>query len=194
MTYSIKGLILSLLLSVIILLAGCSASPSNPAPPPVQTPVQAADQPAVPTPSQPPPGQNPASGAGTADNVTPVASQPQSIPPNRVDVIYFHVNQRCVTCLCFEQHINYVIDTYFEDAINNGKLTYQVLNIQQAENADIAKKYGAVGSQMFINVIIKGIDNIEDIQSIWDWKCPSDPKGFERKVRIIIEQSLKEVS
>ena len=189
MAYSIKSSVLSLLLAGIILLAGCAGSSSNPSPPPVQPPVKPVTQPAA-----PPPSQSSASIPGTADNVTPVASQPQSIPPNRVDVIYFHVNRRCVTCLCFEQHINYVIDTYFEDAINNGKLTYQVLNIQQAENADIAKKYGAVGSQMFINVIIKGIDNIEDIQSIWDWKCPSDPKGFERKVRIIIEQSLKEVS
>jgi len=194
MVNTLKSLIPPLLLAGIILLAGCSGSPAKPTPPPVQTPVQAANQPATQPPSQSPSGQNLTSGAGIADNVTPVAGQLQSPLPNRVDVIYFHVNQRCVTCLCFEQHINTVIETYFRDAITSGKLTYRVLNLQKAENTTIAKKYGAVGSQMFINVIIKGVDNIEDIQSIWNWKCPGDPRGFERKVKSIIEQSLQEVS
>jgi len=194
MVNTLKSLIPPLLLAGIILLAGCSGSPAKPTPPPVQTPVQAANQPAVQPPSQSPSGQNPTSTAGTSDNVTTVAGQPQSPLPNRVEIIYFHVNQRCVTCLCFEQHINTVIETYFRDAITSGKLTYRVLNLQKAENTAIAKKYGAVGSQMFINVIIKGVDNIEDIQSIWNWKCPGDPKGFERKVKSIIEQSLQEVS
>jgi len=194
MANTLKSIILSSLLAGIILLAGCSGSPSNTTPPPVQPPVQATNPPTAQPPSQPPSGQNPPSGTGAAENVTPAAGQPQAFLPNRVDVIYFHVNQRCVTCLCFEQHINTVIETYFQDAINSGKLTYRVLNLQKSENTAIARKYGAVGSQMFINVIIKGVDNIEDIQSIWNWKCPGDPKGFERKVKSIIDQSLKEVS
>lgn len=194
MLNSVKLSAVSLLLVGIVLLAGCSVSPSSPTPPPVETPAQTADQPATPSSSQLPYGQSTVSEQGASENITSTAGQPQSSPPSRVDVIYFHVNQRCVTCLCFEQHINYVIDTYFQDAIDSGKLTYRVLNIQKEENADIARKYRAVGSQLFINVIVDGIDNIEDIQSIWSWKCPSDPKQFERKVRIIIEQSLEEVS
>lgn len=174
MVNTLRSLIPPLLIAGIILLAGCSGSPSNPTPPPVQTSVQAASQ-------------------ASADNVTPVTAQPEPPLPNRVDIIYFHVNQRCVTCLCFEQHINTVIETYFRDEITSGKLTYRVLNLQKAENAAITRKYGAVGSQMFINVVIKGVDNIEDIQSIWNWKCPGDPRGFERRVKNIIEQSFQEL-
>jgi len=185
---------LSISLAGIVLLAGCSGSSSNSAPPDLQTPAQAVIQPATPLPSQSLSGQDLTSMPGTSDNGTTDIAQPGALLPNRVDVIYFHVNQRCVTCLCFEQHVNNVIDTYFQDAVSSGKLAYRVLNLQKAENTDIAKKYGAVGSQLFINVIIKGVDNIEDIQSIWNWKCPSDPGGFERKVKSIIEQSLKEIS
>jgi len=194
MLNSIKLTAIPLLLVGIILLGACSAATVNPAPPAGQIPAQDEAVPADRPVSQPQIGQNPISGASASDNATTVEEQPQSSPPSRVDVIYFHVNQRCVTCLCFEEHINYVIDTYFQDAVESGKLTYRVLNIQKTENADIARKYKAVGSQLFINVVIKGVDNIEDIQSIWSWKCPSDPKQFERKVRMIIEQSLKEVS
>jgi hypothetical protein len=191
MINSLKSLTLSLVLAGIILLAGCSSSPANPTPPPVQTPIQAADQPTAQTPSQTPPGQNPASGAGTADNVTLAATQPQSPLPNRVDVIYFHVNQRCPTCLCFEKQVNQVIEAYFGDALKSGKLTYRVLNAQQQQNAAIARKYGVVGSQLFINTVVNGKDNIEDIRDIWNWNCRYDAPSFDSKVRSAIEGRLK---
>ena len=193
MAYSIKCLILSLLLAGIMLLAGCSGSPSNPTPPPVQTPVQAANQPVTQTPSQTAPTQNPTATVGTADNISPVAGQPQSPLPNRVDVIYFHVNQRCPTCLCFEQQVNHVVEAYFGDAITSGSLTYKVLNAQEKQNADLAKKYGAVGSQLFINTVVNGKDHIEDIQDIWNWNCRNNKPGFDLKVRSVIEYSLKEI-
>jgi hypothetical protein len=191
MAYSIKSLILSVSLAGIILLAGCSTSPANPTPPVDQTPVQTAAGPDPATSSQPPSVQNPASGPGTSDNATPVAVQPQSLLPNRVDVIYFHVNQRCPTCLCFEERVNHVIDADFGDVLSNGKLTYQVLNAQQVQNAEIARKYGAVGSQLFINTVVNGEDHIKDIQDIWNWNCRYGAPNFDRKVSSAIQDSLK---
>jgi hypothetical protein len=187
MTYSTRSLISSLLLAGIILLAGCSGSPANPTPPSVQTPVQAAAQPPTLSPS----GQNPISGEGTADNATSAAAQPQPPLPNRIDVIYFHVNQRCPTCLCFEERVNQVIKAYFSDALNSGNLTYRVLNAQQEQNANIARKYGVVGSQLFINTVVNGKDNIKDIKEIWDWNCRAPNTSFDGKVRSIIEESVK---
>jgi len=191
MEYSMKSLIFSLLLAGIILLAGCSGSPSNPKPPAVQTPVQEAVQPAAPTLSQPPSGQNPASAPEISDNATPVAAQSQALLPNRVDVIYFHVNQRCPTCLCFEQQVNHIIEADFSDEISSGRLTYKVLNSQQVQNAEIARKYGAVGSQLFINTVVNGEDHIKDIQDIWNWNCRYNAPNFDRNVRNAIESSLK---
>jgi hypothetical protein len=182
-----------LLLVGVVLLAGCSGSSPNPVPPSVETPAQAVDQPAPQASSQSSSGQNTASGQGTADNVTPVASQPGALLPNRVDVIYFHVNQRCPTCLCFEQQVSHVIEAYFGDEITSGQLTYQVLNAQQEQNADMAKKYGAVGSQLFINTVVNGEDHIEDIQDIWNWNCRYNAPSFDRKVRSVIEYCLKEI-
>jgi len=111
-----------------------------------------------------------------------------------VDVVYFHATQRCVTCLCFEEHINTVMERYFQDALQSGRLTYRVLDVQKSENKELARKYGAVGSQLFINVIKDGVDNITDIQEIWDWGCRSKPLEFERKIRQAIEKGLSEVA
>lgn len=191
MAYPFKSIIVSLSLAGIILLAGCTSSPSSPTSPPVQTPAQAVNQPVVPLPSQSPSGQDPSPASVSADNSTPVGAQALSLLPNRVDVIYFHMNQRCPTCLCFEERVNHVMGTDFNDAITSGRLTYQVLNAQQKQNADIAKKYGVVGSQLFINTVANGRDSIKDIQDVWNWNCRGDAQIFDRKVKNVIENSLK---
>jgi len=193
MVVKIKKLVIFMISAGLILLAACASAPA--------APVMQADQPAKQsTAAQPqapanqsPDQQDPTVGYGTSSNDNATGAKTPMSPVNRVDVIYFHVNQRCVTCLCFEQHVTKVIDTYFQDAINSGKLTYQVLNVQKPENEAISKKYQAVGSQLFVNVIIKGVNNIQDIQSIWNWKCANDPHGFELKVKNVIQGGLNQI-
>ena len=194
MVNSLKGLVLSSVLAVIVLLAGCAAPATNPAPPAVQTPVQDMTVTVSPTASQPPAGQIPASVQVASDNGTPVAAQLPSPLSNRVEVIYSHMNQRCPTCLCFEERTNYVIATYFKDAIESGKLTYRVLNAQEPQTAPFFQKYKAVGSQLFLNTIVNGFDNIEDIQDIWNWDYRTDKSGFDLKVKNAIEQRLESLN
>ena len=191
MAYPIKRLIPSLLLAGIILLAGCSGSSSSTTPPPAQTPAQANDPSSTPPSSQAQSGPDTITTTETADNLTTGGTPAWSPSANRVDVIYFHVNQRCPTCICFEDRVNHVIETDFKDAIASGKLTYRVLNAQQEQNAEIARKYGVVGSQLFINTVINGKDSIKDIQEIWKWNCRGDAPIFDRKVKGVIEGSLK---
>jgi hypothetical protein len=123
------------------------------------------------------------------DSSSPEQSS-EAAPSIRTEAIYFHMNARCVTCLCFEKQINYVIGTFFQSEMNDGRLTYQVLNVQEKQNADIVKKYGAVASQFFVNTIINDVDHIQDIQDIWNWHCRNDARGFNEKVRNVIDQSL----
>ncbi|MCX6007064.1 MAG: nitrophenyl compound nitroreductase subunit ArsF family protein [Chloroflexi bacterium] len=194
MAVKVKNLVISVVSAGLVILAACASAPAAPVIPAKQPATQStAAQPQT-TASQPDAQQNTKVGDNKSTDANSEVPKAPATTVNRVDVIYFHANQRCVTCLCFEQHVNHVIDTYFIEALNNGKLTFQVLNLQQSENEAITKKYQAVGSQLFINVIINGIDTIQDIQNIWNWKCTSDPNGFERKLKNIIEGSLREVS
>jgi hypothetical protein len=110
---------------------------------------------------------------------------------DRVDVVYFHRPQRCPTCLCFEERIRYVVSTYFQNELDSGQMTFGVYNIGDSKNADIVKKYGAVGSQLFINTMKDGTDHITDIQDIWSWSCRTNKAGFDQKVKNVIGQSLK---
>jgi len=112
--------------------------------------------------------------------------------PGRVDVVYFHRPQRCPTCLCFEERIRYVVSTYFQNELNNGQLTFGVYDIGDSKNTDIVKKYGAVGSQLFINTVEDGTDHIRDIQDIWSWSCRTNKAGFDQQVKNVIDQSLED--
>jgi hypothetical protein len=135
----------------------------------------------------------------TAAPATQKPSEPStSVPPAtpmlssvKTEVIYFHLTARCVTCLCFEKNIKFLIDTYYQEAINNGKMTFKILNAQDKQNADIVKQYKAVGSQLFVNTVVNGEDHIKDIQEIWYWNCTRDSAGFNKKVKVVIDQSLR---
>ncbi|MCX6005748.1 MAG: nitrophenyl compound nitroreductase subunit ArsF family protein, partial [Chloroflexi bacterium] len=155
----IKTVLAFLIVACVLLIAGCSGS--------APAASQPSAQPAT-TPNTTSPQQSISSNQSAPSTVeTPATTQAPPVLASRIEVIYFHMTQRCVTCLCFEERTNYVIEKYFSDVISSGKLTYRVLNAQETQNAALAKKYKAVGSQLFINSVINGFDNIDDIQDIW---------------------------
>ena len=125
--------------------------------------------------------------AAPSDNSSTLA---QVNLPARVDVVYFHRPQRCPSCLCFEERVRYVVSTYFQNDIDQGNMTFSVYDIGDSQNTSIVNKYGAVGSQLFINTFQNGKDDIKDIQEIWDWNCRSDKPGFDQQVKNAIQQSL----
>ena len=112
-------------------------------------------------------------------------------PTGEVDLVYFHGPQRCIRCLCFERRVSDVVSEYFQDEIDSGQLSFQILNIGDKENYALVQKYGAVGSQLFINKIINGEEHIRDIQEIWWWDCTSNTDRFDIEVKNIIELSLE---
>ena len=84
-----------------------------------------------------------------------------------------------------------MVETYFKDELNSGKLTYRVVDLGDENNTDLAIQYGAISSQLFINSVKNDADHIEDIIDIWDWNCRGDKAGFDQKVRDVIQSRLK---
>jgi hypothetical protein len=170
-----RPIIIISLLSVLLMLFACSSQTIQPVIP---------DEPVVPPQVTAPP----------SDNTSALQPDiPSSKSVNRVDVVYCHRPQRCPTCLCFEERVRYVVSTYFQNDIDSGKMTFGVYNIGDSANRDIVTKYHAVGSQLFINTVQNGTDNIVDVQDIWSWSCRSNRFGFDQQVKSIIEQSLEAI-
>jgi hypothetical protein len=126
----------------------------------------------------------------TPITLTPSSQNPVS-KPERVELVYFHSPQRCPTCICFEERINKVVQAYFQNELKNGGLTWGVYDLGDNKNAAIITKYRAVGSQLFINTITGGIDNIKDIQEIWNWGCLKNDERFDKSVKNVIDLSLR---
>jgi hypothetical protein len=80
------------------------------------------------------------------------------------------------------------VKTYFADELASGKLTFQSIDVQDEANADIVEKYGAYGSQLFLNAIKDDTDHIEQVTDIWT--VLGDDEAFVEVVKSKIEESL----
>ena len=110
-------------------------------------------------------------------------------PADRVEVVYFHRTQRCYSCRYVEAGTRYTVENYFKDELASGRVTFQVINVQDKENAAIVKKYGAFTSSLFINTIKDGTDHIKEATDIYF--LIGNDRAFVEALRSKIEKSLK---
>jgi len=109
---------------------------------------------------------------------------------DKVEVVYFHRHRRCEACTYAEERISYLVTTYFADELSGGKLTFGIYDVEDKNNAAIAKRFGAIGSQLFVNRIKDGVDNISYVEEIWYWGCIDNEVVFDRTVKDVIGKAL----
>jgi len=63
--------------------------------------------------------------------------------------------------------VEYTINTYFADELADGELVFITRDVQYDANAEIVDKYGAYTSSLYMNKVVDGVDNIEEITGIW---------------------------
>lgn len=107
---------------------------------------------------------------------------------NGLEIVYFHRTQRCWSCAYAEDATRYTIETYFADEVASGKLVFMSIDIKDEESAAIVDKYGAYTSSLFMNKVVNGVENIEQITAIWS-VVGNDP-AFVDKVKREIEERL----
>ncbi|MHB1415519.1 MAG: nitrophenyl compound nitroreductase subunit ArsF family protein [Chloroflexota bacterium] len=78
----------------------------------------------------------------------------------RIDVVYFHRTERCQSCLWAGEMTRKTVETYFKDELASGRVTFREVDVQQSENAVLARQYGAAYSSLFINYTKDGHDHI----------------------------------
>ena len=118
------------------------------------------------------------------------ASNTSSAPADRVEVVYFHRTQQCYSCRYAQERTRYTVETYFEDELVSGNVTFHVFNVQDKANGDIVEKYNNVSySTLCINTVRDGTDHIEAVTDIWF--VIGDDEAFIEIVKNKIEKSLK---
>ena len=110
-------------------------------------------------------------------------------PPDRVDVVYFHLGK---ACHCMDPTGEYIYATIwlnFQDELASGRLTFQRLKLDDEDNATIAEKYNATPFSMFINIVRGDTEHIIAVPEVSPLKY--DQEALGELVKSKIEQCLK---
>ena len=83
---------------------------------------------------------------------TSIAKENQT---NRVEVLYFHGAQRCITCRAIEANTVALLDSLYSKEQADGKIIFKVIDISKKENEQIADKYEVTWSSLFVNAIME---------------------------------------
>ncbi|MCF8274587.1 MAG: nitrophenyl compound nitroreductase subunit ArsF family protein [Flavobacteriaceae bacterium] len=109
---------------------------------------------------------------------------------SKIEVLDFHSTHRCMTCNAIEASTKYTLDTFFSEQVKNGKITFQVINVDKKENEAIAEKFEASGTSLFLNVIKNGKETKLDLTEFAFMKG-NDQDAFSKELKTKIEAELK---
>lgn len=76
---------------------------------------------------------------------------------NDVEVYYFHMTTRCVTCKTVESEARKDIEMLYSDQVKTGKISFTALNIEEATGKSIGERLGVNGQTL---LIVKGDQKI----------------------------------
>lgn len=85
----------------------------------------------------------------------------------KIQVFLFHPTQRCITCITIGKYTKETVEQKFPAELMSGKIEFREINIDLPENKELANKFKATGSSLFINSIVDGKDNIQLDTQVW---------------------------
>ena len=109
---------------------------------------------------------------------------------NVIEVIDFHSTNRCKTCKAIEANTKYTLDNYFAKELKSGKITFKIVNVDIKENEQLAEKFQASGTSLFLNVIKNGKENKVDLTN-FAFMNGNDQKVFSEELKQTIAVQLK---
>jgi hypothetical protein len=106
---------------------------------------------------------------------------------NDVEVYYFHMTTRCVTCKTVEAEARKNIEMLYPAQVKTGKITFIALNLEEASGKSFSEKLG-VNSQTLL--IVKGEQKI-NITNEGFLYAVSQPQKFAEVMKSKIDPLMK---
>lgn len=110
---------------------------------------------------------------------------------DRVEVLYFHGKQRCLTCNTIEKLSKAVVDSLFSKELKEGRVVYKIIDISEKENESLADKYEVTWSSLFINKWKDGKETPVNMTEFAFTHATDSPMTFKEEVKKKIEEQLK---
>ena len=104
-----------------------------------------------------------------------------------VEVYYFHMTTRCVTCKTVEAEARKNVEMLYADKVKAGKISFTALNLEEATGKSMGDKLG-VNSQTLL--IVKGDEKI-NITNEGFLYAVSQPQKFTEVMKSKIDPLIK---
>ena len=107
----------------------------------------------------------------------------------KVQIFLFHATQRCPTCVRIGQWTKATVEERFPEQLGSGKIEFREINIDLPENKELAEKFQAGGSSLYINSIKDGQDNIAEDTMVWQLAGETSDKFknyLSNKINVIL--------
>jgi len=88
-------------------------------------------------------------------------------PAEKIQVFLFHSTSRCSSCITAGKYAKETVEQKFSEELKSGKIEFREINVDLPENKEVATKFKASGTSLFINSIIDGQDNIKEDTQVW---------------------------
>lgn len=108
---------------------------------------------------------------------------------NQIEVIDFYSTHRCETCRAIEANTKYTLDTYFSEQLKNGVIVFKTINVDKDENYDVARKFNASSTALFLNVIIDGKSKKIDLTE-FAFMNGTDKELFSAELKAKLDEQL----
>ncbi len=83
----------------------------------------------------------------------------------KIEVIDFYGKHRCATCQAIESNAKYTLETFFNDEMKDGLVTFRTVNVDDKKNYALAEIYEVTGTALFLNVLKDGEEKHIDLTS-----------------------------
>ena len=112
---------------------------------------------------------------------------------NRIEVLYFHGAQRCITCRAIEANTVALLDSLYSKEKENGKIIFKVIDISKKENEHITDKYEVTWSSLFVNGWKDGKENVNNMTEFSFSNVRNAPDKFKEGIKSKIDELLKQL-
>jgi hypothetical protein len=88
---------------------------------------------------------------GVSCNAQPEKKQPvTAVSENNVEVYYFHMTVRCITCKTIEAETRKNLEMLYPGQYMEGKISFTALNLEEATGKAMGEKLGVNGQTLLI--------------------------------------------
>lgn len=82
---------------------------------------------------------------------------------DHIAVLDFHTDHRCESCITIEKLTQETLNAYFKNELKDSTITFSLINVDAAENKEMAEEYEAFGTSLMISVFKNGEEDVLDL-------------------------------